>query len=117
VLIKCYGGIGAVLIIKIIKLVLTENKKSVIVLLRIRGCFMKEGALEILKRKVYLSDVCGDDLTKEEQAELDKLERDFESMKSNLSEDEKNWLYAGFAGWYDKFMDMETKMFIKPRGG
>jgi len=78
---------------------------------------MKEHALNMLKRKVYLADVCGDDLTKAEEAELALLEAEFEKAKSALSEDEKNWLYAGFAGWYDKFIDMETKMFIKPRGG
>jgi hypothetical protein len=53
----------------------------------------------------------------EEEAELASLETEFEEVKSQLSEDEKNWLYAGFAGWYDKLIDMETKMFIKPRGG
>ncbi|MGD9807583.1 MAG: hypothetical protein AB7E76_01400 [Deferribacterales bacterium] len=78
---------------------------------------MKEHALKLLKRKVYLADVCGDDLTREEEAELASLETEFEEVKSQLSEDEKNWLYAGFAGWYDKLIDMETKMFIKPRGG
>lgn len=77
---------------------------------------MKEKALELLKRKVYLADVC-DDLTPEEEAELTELETSFEKVKAGLDEDEKNWLYRGFAGWYDKFMDMETKMFIKPRGG
>jgi len=77
---------------------------------------MKEKALEMLKRKVYLADIC-DDLTPEEEKELKELDKDFEDIKANLSEEEKNWLYRGFAGWYDKFMDMETKMFIKPRGG
>lgn len=77
---------------------------------------MKEKALEILKRKVYLSDVC-DDLTANEEKELAELEGIFEDIKAGLSEDDKNWLYRGFAGWYDKFMGMETKMFIKPRGG
>lgn len=77
---------------------------------------MKEKALELLKRKVYLSDVC-DDLTPEEELELARTEKDFESAKSVLCEEDKNWLYRNFAGWYDKFMDMETKMFIKPRGG
>lgn len=77
---------------------------------------MKEQALILLKRKVYLADVC-DELTREEEAELAKVSAEFEEIKAILSEDDKNWLYAGFAGWYDKFMDMETKMFIKPRGG
>ncbi|PLX68017.1 MAG: hypothetical protein C0603_07860 [Denitrovibrio sp.] len=77
---------------------------------------MKEEALKQLKRKVYLADVC-DELTPDEQDELSRLNVSFEEIKATLSEDEKNWLYAGFAGWYDKFMDMETKMFIKPRGG
>jgi len=77
---------------------------------------MKEKALELLKRKVYLTDVC-DELTPEEEAELAEAETCFEDLKAGLSEDEKNWLYREFAGWYDKFMDMETKMFIKPRGG
>jgi len=77
---------------------------------------MKEKALEMLKRKVYLADIC-DDLTPDEEKELAGLDKNFEEIKATLSEDEKDWLYRGFAGWYDKFMDMETKMFIKPRGG
>ncbi|PLX70815.1 MAG: hypothetical protein C0602_04735 [Denitrovibrio sp.] len=77
---------------------------------------MKEKALKLLKRKVYLADIC-DELTPSEEAELPMIEKEFEEIKAKLSEDEKNWLYAGFAGWYEKFMDMETKMFIKPRGG
>lgn len=77
---------------------------------------MKEKALELLKRKVYLADIC-DDLTEDEVRELAELDKTFEEIKAGLSEDDKNWLYRGFAGWYDKFMDMETKMFIKPRGG
>ncbi len=77
---------------------------------------MREEALKQLKRKVYLADVC-DELTAEEEIELAKLDVSFEKVKAGLSEDDKNWLYANFAGWYDKFMDMETKMFIKPRGG
>jgi hypothetical protein len=77
---------------------------------------MREKALKLLKRKVYLSDIC-DELTMEEESELLAIESEFENIKNTLSEEDKNWLYAGFAGWYDKFMDMETKMFIKPRGG
>jgi len=77
---------------------------------------MKEKALALLKRKVYLADIC-DDLTPEEELELEGLEISFEKVKAGLSEEDKDWLYAGFAGWYSKFMDMETKMFIKPRGG
>ena len=77
---------------------------------------MKEEALKQLKRKVYLADVC-DELTPDEAEELAQLEVSFEEIKTGLSEDEKDWLYAGFAGWYNKFMHMETTMFIKPRGG
>jgi len=77
---------------------------------------MKAKALEMLKRKVYLTDLC-DELTSEEEKELAELEKQFALIKDSLSEEDKNWMYRGFAGWYDKFMDMETKMFIKPRGG
>ncbi|ADD69709.1 hypothetical protein Dacet_2959 [Denitrovibrio acetiphilus DSM 12809] len=77
---------------------------------------MRDKALAMLKRKIYLADIC-DELTCEEEAELAELDKDFENIKSALNEDDKNWLYDGFAVWYDKFMDMETKMFIKPRGG
>jgi len=96
---------------------LTFLKEIIIILIKgAEVVFMKEKALELLKRKVYLSDVC-DDLTPDEELELCELETIFEKVKAGLSEEDKNWLYAGFAGWYDKFMDMETKMFIKPRGG
>lgn len=77
---------------------------------------MKEEALKLLKRKVYLADVC-EELTPEETEELAKLEIRFEAVKAGLNEEDKNWLYRGFAGWYDKFMNMETTMFVKPRGG
>lgn len=50
---------------------------------------MKEKALEILKRKVYLADVCGEDLSREEQTELETLTTEFEKVKSGLDEDEK----------------------------
>jgi hypothetical protein len=77
---------------------------------------VKYKALDILKRKVYLTDMC-DDLTDDEILELEKLEAEFSELKSKMNEEDINWMYRGFAGWYDKFMDFETKMFIKPRGG
>lgn len=77
---------------------------------------MKYKALDMLKRKVYLADMC-DELTCEEEKELSEIEVTFEELKSQLCEDDINWMYQAFAVWYDKFMDFETKMFIKPRGG
>lgn len=77
---------------------------------------LKYRALDLLKRTVYLRDVC-DELTEEEERELVSADEEFKSIKSRLSEDELNWMYQGFAVWYDKFMNMETTMFIKPRGG
>lgn len=77
---------------------------------------MKYRALELFKRAVYLRDVC-DELTPEEEIELKQADEEFNRIKKTLSEDELNWMYQGFAVWYDKFMDMETTMFIKPRGG
>lgn len=77
---------------------------------------MKEKALE-LKKKILPMKEAIEELSIKERQELDSLEAEYSNQYDSLSEDDKKWVDSEFGVWYGKFLEVETKIFIKPCEG
>jgi len=77
---------------------------------------MKEEALKIRKKILPMKDAY-EELDPEERIELKQLQKEHDDMYSTLSDEDKKWYDSNFADWYAKYLDIETKIFIKPSEG
>lgn len=77
---------------------------------------MKEKALEIRKQILPMKDAY-EELDPDERAELKQLQKEHDNLYNALSEDDQKWYDERFASWYSEYLDVETKIFIKPCEG
>lgn len=77
---------------------------------------MKEKALEIRKQILPMKDAI-DELSPDEREELNSLQKEHDDLYNALSEDDKAWYEDQFGRWYYKYIEVETKIFIKPCEG
>ena len=77
---------------------------------------MKEKALEIRKQILPMKDAY-DELDPEERIELKQLQKEHDDLYNALSDEDKAWYDEKFSVWYTQFLDIETKIFIKPCEG
>lgn len=77
---------------------------------------MKEKALEIRKTILPMKDAY-DELEPEDISELKRLQKEHDEIYASLSEEEKKWYADKFGAWYEQYLDMEAKVFIKPCEG
>lgn len=77
---------------------------------------MKETALEIRKKILPMKDAY-EELDPEERMELKKLQKEHDDLYNALSEEDKKWYDDKFGTWYTQFLEVETKIFIKPCEG
>ena len=77
---------------------------------------MKNKALELRKKTVRMKDEY-EFLSMSEREKLKDMDSEYQQLISNLSEKDMNWLDDKFAEWYAKYLEVETKIFIKPCEG
>jgi hypothetical protein len=77
---------------------------------------MKEKILEIRKQILPMKDAF-EQLNIDEREELAKLQKEHDEGYDKLSEEDKAWYSDEFGTWYGKYLDVETKIFIKPGEG
>ena len=77
---------------------------------------MKEKALALRKEILPMKDAY-EELDPEERIELKKLQKEHDDLYNALSDEDKKWYDEHFSVWYAKFLDVETKIFIKPCEG
>jgi hypothetical protein len=77
---------------------------------------MKEEALKIRKTILPMKDAY-EELDPEERIELKELQKQHDDMYAKLSDADKQWYDSEFSVWYAKYLDIETKIFIKPSEG
>lgn len=77
---------------------------------------MKEKALAIRKEILPMKDAY-DELDPDERVELKKLQKEHDDLYNALSEEDKVWYENEFGQWYEKYLDIEAKIFIKPCEG
>lgn len=77
---------------------------------------MKERALEIRKQILPMKDAF-EQLTLDERDELKVLQKEHDDLMLKLTADEHEWYENKLAEWYAKYLDVETKIFIKPCEG
>lgn len=77
---------------------------------------MKEKALEIRKQILPMKDAL-EELSPEERDELKTLQKEHDELYEALSAEDKAWYNEKFGIWYYKYIEVETKIFIKPCEG
>jgi hypothetical protein len=77
---------------------------------------MKEKALDLKKDFTRMKDDW-EVLTEAEKQVTRDREAEYDKIVSELSEADKKWIEEGFAKWYGEYLDVETKIFIKPCEG
>lgn len=77
---------------------------------------MKEKALDIRKKIVPMKDAY-EELSIDERDELKKLQDEHDGLYAQLGSDDKKWYDDNFGTWYYKYIEVETKIFIKPGEG
>ena len=77
---------------------------------------MKEKALEIRKEILPMKDVY-EQLTLDEREELALKQEEHDKLYARLSDADKSWYEDNFAAWYTRYLEVETKIFIKPCEG
>lgn len=77
---------------------------------------MKEKALELRKDFTRMKDDW-EELSEGEKQVARDSEKEYERLKEKLSAEDMNWLDNGFAAWYSEYLNVETKIFVKPCEG
>jgi len=77
---------------------------------------MKEEALKIKKKILPLKDAF-EELEPHEQEELSRLQEKHDALYNALNDVDRQWYDNAFADWYAMYLDVETKIFIKPGEG
>jgi len=77
---------------------------------------MKERVLEIRKKILPMKDAF-EQLDLDERDELAVLQKEHDELYERLSESDVSWYEDHLAAWYAKYLDVETKIFIKPCEG
>jgi hypothetical protein len=77
---------------------------------------MKEKALELRTDITRMKD-SWEELTMSEREVVKNNEKKYSEIAAGLSEKDKEWVEDGFAAWYSKYLEVETKIFIKPCEG
>lgn len=77
---------------------------------------MKERVLEIRKQILPMKDAV-EQLTLDEREELKNLQEEHDGLLVQLTAEEHEWYEKHLAEWYAKYLDVETKIFIKPCEG
>jgi hypothetical protein len=76
----------------------------------------REKVLELRKEILPMKDAY-EQLTLDERDELESLQEKHDEMYSNLSKEDLKWYDDEFGKWYSKYLEIETKIFIKPCEG
>lgn len=77
---------------------------------------MKEKALDLRKKLTRLRDDW-EELTDEEVTLTNDSQAEYDTIIKDLSEDDLKWIENRFSEWYAQYLDVETKIFIKPCEG
>jgi len=77
---------------------------------------MKEKVLEIRKEILPMKDAY-EQLTLDEREDLESKQKEHDELYAQLSDVDKDWYETSLANWYAKYLDVETKIFIKPCEG
>jgi len=77
---------------------------------------MKERVLEIRKKILPMKDAF-EQLNIDEREELATLQKEHDDMHEQLSDADKEWYDTELGIWYEKYLAIETKIFIKPCEG
>jgi len=77
---------------------------------------MKERALELRKEILQMKDAY-EQLNLDEREELKTLQKEHDGILAGLNAEEHEWYEKHLAEWYAKYLDVETKIFIKPCEG
>lgn len=77
---------------------------------------MKERVLEIRKEILPMKDAF-EQLSLDEREELEAKQKEHDELYGQLSEADGDWYETELANWYAKYLDVETKIFIKPCEG
>ncbi|MGA1846568.1 hypothetical protein [Deferribacter abyssi] len=77
---------------------------------------MKKRYFELKKIVVEMNDSY-EFLTVGEREDLKNYQKEMNMLKSKLSDKELAWVDERFKEWYEKYIMMETLVFIKPKSG
>ncbi|PLX68016.1 MAG: hypothetical protein C0603_07855 [Denitrovibrio sp.] len=77
---------------------------------------MKERVLEIRKEILPMKDAF-EQLNIDEREELEALQKEHDELHSQLSDADKEWYDSELGTWYEKYLHVETTIFIKPCEG
>lgn len=77
---------------------------------------MKEKALELKKDFTRMKDDW-EVLTEAEKQVAREKEAEYGKIAASLSEEDLKWIEDGFGVWYGEYLNVETKIFIKPCEG
>lgn len=77
---------------------------------------MREEALKIRKKILPLKDAY-EELEPEEIIELNQLQEKHDDLYNSLNDEDKRLYDDAFSEWYSKYLEVETKIFIKPSEG
>jgi len=77
---------------------------------------MKERVLELRKEILPMKDAY-EQLTLDERDELAVKQKEHDELYAKLGESDVQWYETELANWYAKYLDVETKIFIKPCEG
>jgi len=77
---------------------------------------MKGRVLEIRKQILPMKDAY-EYLNIEERGQLANLQKEHDESYAKLSKEDVAWYEDHLADWYAKYLDVETKIFIKPCEG
>ena len=77
---------------------------------------MKERVLEIRKVILPMKDAF-EQLSLDEREELETLQNEHDDLHAQLSDEDIKWYDDALGVWYEKYLSIETKIFIKPCEG
>ncbi|WP_022851065.1 hypothetical protein [Limisalsivibrio acetivorans] len=77
---------------------------------------MKERALELRKEIVHMKDAW-EELTIGERNVVEDMEKELDKLTSDMNDIDRQWVENEFGKWYEKYLEVETKVFIKPHEG
>jgi hypothetical protein len=77
---------------------------------------MKERVLELRKDILPMKDAY-EQLTLDERDELAHKQKEHDELYAKLNNADVEWYETELANWYAKYLDVETKIFIKPCEG
>lgn len=77
---------------------------------------MKERVLEMRKQILPMKDEY-EFLNYDEREELKHIQEEHDYHFAQLSEEDVKWYEDELAKWYSRYLDVETKIFIKPCEG